>query len=73
MASMHEFLDALLADPAKLEKFEKKEASAQEVMDAEGLSTADQDLLKTGNNQQIRDRLKDELKNKANAYVIRMA
>ena len=73
MASLHEFLDVLLAEPAKLEKFKKGGKDAEEVMTSEGLSTTDQDLLKTGTNKQIREKLKDELTTKANAYVIRMA
>ena len=72
-ASMHEFLDTLLAEPAKLEKFKKGGADAQQVMDAEGLGAEDQELLKTGTNHEIREQLKDELRTKANAYVIRMA
>jgi hypothetical protein len=38
-----------------------------------GLSDRDQQLLLTGSNQQIRDQLRKEMKDKADAYVIRMA
>jgi hypothetical protein len=73
MASMHEFLDTLLADGSKLSKFNKSAQDAEEVMTSEGLSEQDKQLLRTGANQEIKGKLKKELTDKANAYVIRMS
>jgi hypothetical protein len=72
MASMHEFLDALLVDGSKLTKFNKSAQDAEEVMTSEGLSEQDKQSLRTGTNQDIKGKLKNELTAKANAYVIRM-
>ena len=72
MASLHEFLDVLADDPAKLTKFNTSAKDAKEVMDSEDVSATDQQLLETGSDGQIKKKLKDELTTKANAYVIRM-
>ena len=70
---LYEFLDVLVADKTKRDRFNKGGADAQAVMTAEGLDAQDQQLLKTGTNHEIREQLKDELRTRANAYVIRMA
>ncbi|HET9250067.1 MAG TPA: hypothetical protein VFP13_09060 [Actinomycetota bacterium] len=70
---LYEFLDVLVADDDKLKKFNRGGTDAQEVMDAEDLSAENQELLRSGSDQDIRKKLKDELDTKRNAYVIRMA
>lgn len=70
---LYEFLDVLVADDDKLKKFNRGGTDAQEVMDAEDLSPENQELLRSGSDQDIRKKLKDELDTKRNAYVIRMA
>jgi hypothetical protein len=67
---LHEFLDALSADPVLLEQYNSDPVTT---MTTFGLSDRDQQLLLTGSNQQIRDQLRKEMKDKADAYVIRMA
>ena len=73
MASLHEFLDVLVADPNKLARFNTSPQDAKTVMTQEGVSPADQTLLTDGTDAQIRGKLKKELTDKANAYVIRMS
>ena len=72
MASMHEFLDTLLADEDKLKRFNKNAQEAETVMTEEGLSEEDKKLLRSGTSQEVKGKLKKELDTKANAYVIRM-
>jgi hypothetical protein len=67
---LHEFLDALSADPALLEQYNSDPVTT---MTTFGLSDHDQQLLLTGSNEQIRNQLRKEMKDKADAYVIRMA
>jgi hypothetical protein len=67
---LHEFLDALSADPALLQQYNSDPVAT---MTTFGLSDGDQQLLLTGSTQQIRDKLKKEMKDRAEAYVIRMA
>ena len=67
---LHEFLDALSADPVLLQQYEADKVAT---MTAFGLSDADQQLLLTGTNKEIRDKLKKEIaKHNLDAYVIRM-